>query len=251
MKQKLILCVLLLALLLTGCLSSAMPDETLPPADKHRPTPTTQTPTTASTTPAPTTDPETTPQPTSPPRPPEPQDFVRIADYIPGVYVQLPYATQDNFTGQVIYDFTQPWLRYGTVEKLALVQAELAQHGYALKIWDGFRPFSGQVALWNACPDPTYVSNPYTGSSSHCRGNTVDITLVRLDGTAVEMPTGFDDFSKLADRDYSDCTETAAQNAMLLESIMVKHGFRGYWGEWWHYTDTQDYPIDKDFQPED
>ncbi len=259
MKRKLRLCALLLALLLTGC--AGLP---------ANPTPTTQ-PTSGPTTitlppeptttalpvppPAPATTPETTPESTTlpPATPLEVADdvFVKIRDYIPGIFTELPYATQNNFTGQVIYDFTQPWLRYGTVKKLVLVQKELANYGYALKIWDGFRPFSGQEALWNACPDPTYVSNPYTGSSSHCRGNTVDVTLVRLDGSAVEMPTGFDDFSKKADRDYSDCTEEAAQSAMLLERIMIQYGFRAYWGEWWHFTDTQDYPVDREFQPED
>lgn len=36
--------------------------------------------------------------------------------YLPGVYADLRYATENNFTGQVIYDFTQPQLRYGTLK---------------------------------------------------------------------------------------------------------------------------------------
>ena len=38
---------------------------------------------------------------------PEPADdaFVRVKEYIPDIVVELKYATEDNFTGQVIYDF--------------------------------------------------------------------------------------------------------------------------------------------------
>ena len=63
------------------------------------------------------------------------------------------------------------------------------------------------------------------------------------------MPTGFDDFSKLADRDYSDCNEETANNAILLEQIMIKYGFKPYSGEWWHFTDTQSYPVEQIFEP--
>ena len=93
------------------------------------------------------------------------------------------------------------------------------------------------------------MSNPNDGFSSHSRGNTVDITLVYADGTELVMPTGFDDFSKLADRDYSDCSKEAADNARFLEQLMKKHGFKPYSGEWWHFTDTQSYPVDQMFEP--
>lgn len=184
--------------------------------------------------------------------PPEPQDadFVRVADYIPDVVVDLKYAGTDNFTGQQIYDFTDVYLRYGTVKKLILVQQTLRQQGLGLKIWDGFRPPSAQFKLWDICPDSTYVANPNTGFGSHSRGNTVDITLVDSNGNELVMPTGFDDFSKLADRDYSDCTQEAAANAQLLQNIMTDAGFSAYWGEWWHYSGTVKYDVEKEFVPQ-
>ena len=183
--------------------------------------------------------------------PEEPQEdaFVRVLDYLPEASQELMYATDQNFTGQRIYDFTEAYLRYGTVKKLALVAAELEQQGMYLKIWDGFRPVSAQFALWAICPNPTYVANPNTGFSSHSRGNTVDLTLVDARGQEIEMPTGFDDFSALADRNYSDCTETAAANARLLQETMEKYGFSSYFGEWWHFSDTQSYPVEEIFEP--
>lgn len=170
-------------------------------------------------------------------------DLVRVLDYIPSIFVELKYATDDNFTGSVIYDFTDAYLRYGTVKKLAQVQEEMLERGYSLKIWDAYRPVSAQFALWEACPDPVYVANPSTGYSSHSRGNTVDVTLVMADGSEIEMPTEFDDFSALADRDYSDVIETAKSNVLILENAMSSNGFNCYSGEWWHYSDSMSYSI--------
>lgn len=179
----------------------------------------------------------------------EKSDFVRVRDYIPDIVTDLKYATANNFTGAVIYDFTDVYLRYSTVLKLMDVQAELRQQGLRLKIWDGFRPLEAQWSLWYAKPDPNYVSNPATGNNSHSRGNTVDVTLVDAEGRELEMPTGFDDFTSFADRDYSDCTVTAAANAQLLQEIMEKHGFTGLQTEWWHFSENTEYDIEKIFDP--
>lgn len=182
-------------------------------------------------------------------REPEDTDFVRVADYLPTVRQELIYATAENFTQQRIYGFSDAFLRYGTVKKLEKVQHALEQQGLGLKIWDAFRPVSAQFKLWEACPDSNYVSDPTAGYSKHSRGGTVDVTLVDRNGNAVEMPTGFDDFTALADRDYSDCTETAAANARLLQDVMEACGFSSYFQEWWHYNDTETYPVAESFEP--
>ena len=175
--------------------------------------------------------------------------FVMVTDHIPNIFIDLRYATENNFTGEVIYGFQDAYLRYGTVRKLIAVQNELRTQGLILKIWDAFRPTAAQYRLWEVCPDPNYVADPNNGFSAHSRGNTLDITLCYADGTELKMPTGFDDFSALADRDYSDCAPEAAANAKLLEGIMTKHGFTGYSGEWWHYSDTTSYDVDETFIP--
>lgn len=176
-------------------------------------------------------------------------DMVNALDYIPDLEVELKYATMDNFTGAVIYEFTGVYLRYGTVKKLMAVQQDLREQGYLLKVWDAYRPVTAQKTLWQACPDPTYVANPDTGHSTHSCGNTVDVTVVDAEGNELEMPTGFDEFSVKADRDYSDCTTAAAGNAQMLEQIMIEHGFTPYEGEWWHYSDNVEYPVENVFDP--
>lgn len=233
-------------LCLCGCYSTQTPNEATATQEITSP------PETVGTTPL-TSPPATEPLPTvtEPWVEPSDQDFVRILDYIPDAVIDLRYATENNFTGQIIYDFSDPWLRYGTVKKLMNVQSKLAESGYKLKIWDAFRPTAAQFRLWEVCPDSTYVANPHNGFSSHSRGNTIDITIVYSNGTEVLMPTGFDDFSKLADRDFSDCIKEAAENAAYLEEIMAEYGFSGYYGEWWHYTDTNSYPVEHNFQPAD
>ena len=173
------------------------------------------------------------------------QELVTIRDFLPNIYIDVKYATADNFTGQIIYDFSEPSLRYGTVKKLMAVQKELNGLGYSLKVWDAYRPIEAQMKLWEICPDPAYVSDPSKGYSGHCRGNTIDVTLVTIDGKEIKMPSGYDEFSALADRDYSDVSSAAAKNAKLLESVMKKHGFKGYQAEWWHYTDTVNYRVVK------
>lgn len=244
--QKLL--VLLLAFCLTGCPFREFLQEPTVPSEQPAPTVAQTVPPETHPTVTEPTQPETAPPEILQPEPTD-DDFVKVSAYIPDIVIDLRYATTNNFIGQQIYDFSEAWLRYGTVKKLIRVQQELKQYGLYLKIWDGFRPPAAQFKLWEVCPDPTYVSNPNNGFSSHSRGNTVDITLTYADGTELIMPTGFDDFSRLADRDYSDCSQEAADNALLLERIMEKHGFRPYSGEWWHYTDTQSYPVEQTFMP--
>lgn len=180
---------------------------------------------------------------------PEDDEYVLVKKYIPDIYVELRYATENNFTGVKIYDFTEAYLRYGTVKKLAQVQKELKLQGYSLKIWDAYRPFEAQQKLWEVYPDPNYVANPANGMKKHNLGGTVDITMVAADGSVISMPTEFDDFSLKADRDYSDIEdEEAVKNVMILQNAMENNGFTGYQGEWWDYSDTVEYEA-VDFEP--
>lgn len=180
---------------------------------------------------------------------PEDDEYVLVKKYIPDIYVELRYATENNFTGVKIYDFTEAYLRYGTVKKLVQVQKELKQQGYSLKIWDAYRPFEAQQKLWEVYPDPNYVANPANGMKKHNLGGTVDITMVAADGTVISMPTEFDDFSLKADRNYSDIdNEEAVNNVMILQNAMENNGFTGYQGEWWDYSDTVEYEA-VDFEP--
>ncbi len=254
-KPVSVLLLLLLLLNLAACRQPQSPTTNPSISDtltKTEPTVSTTVPSTEATMPTETqASSPTIPETTAPILPEPPDDaLVRVLDYIPSIRQELAYATVNNFTGLRIYDFTDTYLRYGTVKKLAQVCQALESHGLGLLIWDGFRPVSAQAKLWEVCPDPTFVSHPITGKRTHCRGNTLDVTLYDLEsGMSLLMPTGFDNFTAYADRDYSDCSLEAAENAKLLENIMEQCGFDPYFSEWWHFSDTQDYPVDEYFDP--
>ena len=100
---------------------------------------------------------------------------------------------------------------------------------------------SAEVSLPGGCPA--------TGTLTHCRGNTVDVTLVNQAGEELEMPSGFDEFTTKADRNYEDCSDFAADNAEVLRTVLEKHGFTSIASEWWHFVDKVDYPVEAKFMP--
>lgn len=190
-----------------------------------------------------TTAPVTETPPVVEPHIPSDDEMVLLSEYLPEALLDIRYATENNFTGQVIYENSDAYLRYGTVKKLKRAAELLAEEGYILLIWDAWRPANAQWRLWEICPDGNFVSDPNKGYSSHTRGGTVDISLLDAYGNEVPMPTEFDDFSAEADRDYSEIAPEAAENARLLENIMVECGFTPYQKEWWHYTDTNRWDV--------
>lgn len=166
-------------------------------------------------------------------------DFVIVNELIPTIRIEIIYATDANVYGKKIYDSDTTYLRRGTAEKLNAVQEELASYGYSLKIWDAYRPTKAQFKLWEVCPNGNYIANPYKGYSNHSRGVSVDVTLVDSTEKELAMPSVFDEFGHLADRDYRDVTIEQANNAHLLETVMTKNGFKGLSTEWWHFDDTE------------
>ncbi len=153
---------------------------------------------------------------------------------IPGIVLDIRYATTNNFTGQKLYPVARCCLRREAAENLKDVQQELRGMGLGLKVFDGYRPLSVQKKMWAIYPNPGYVADPAKGSR-HNRGGAVDLTLVRLDGTELPMPTPFDDFTEKAHRNYLDLPADVIKNRDLLEQVMQKHHFRGLSTEWWHF----------------
>ena len=167
-------------------------------------------------------------------------DLVEITNINQKIQTQIYYATENNFTKQVLYNSAKCYLRETVAQKLDKVQKELEQSGLGLKVWDGYRPLSAQRKMWAVCPDNNFVANPAKGSK-HNRGASVDLTLINLnDLTELEMPTGFDDFSGKASAEcLENISEEAIKNRSLLQQVMIKYGFSIYNGEWWHFNDNE------------
>jgi D-alanyl-D-alanine dipeptidase len=172
-------------------------------------------------------------------------ELVDVQQAIPGIVLDIRYATTNNFTGQQLYPFSKCFLRRAAAEKLRAAQAELATLRYGLKIFDGYRPLSVQRKMWAVFPNPGYVADPKKGSR-HNRGAAVDVTLIRLaDGAELPMPTPYDDFTERAHRNFKDLPEEVIRNRELLERVLTKHGFVGLPTEWWHFDDQdwRRYPL--------
>jgi D-alanyl-D-alanine dipeptidase len=177
-------------------------------------------------------------------------ELVDIQSFIPNIQIDLKYATTDNFTGQIVYQFNSCLLLKEAALKLRDVQDELELIGLGLKVWDGFRPVAAQWTFWELVPDERYVSDPRKGGR-HTRGTAVDLTLITKEGQELLMPSDFDDFSEKAHQDYMGASNDAIKNREFLREIMERHGFKGLATEWWHFDliGWQNYPP-IDFMPQ-
>ncbi len=171
-------------------------------------------------------------------------ELVDIQTFIPNIQIDLKYATTDNFTGQIVYNFQSCLLVKEAALHLREVQAELETMGLGLKVWDGFRPVAAQWKFWEQVPDKRYVSDPRKGGR-HTHGTAVDLTLITKDGQELLMPSGFDDFSEKAHQNYIGAPDEAIRNREFLREIMERHSFTGLPTEWWHFDfiGWQNYPT--------
>ena len=161
--------------------------------------------------------------------------LVEATGRVPGLVVELRYATDDNFLGKAAYpDGARCLLLPGVAERLARVAGALQAQGLRLKAWDCYRPLHVQWAMWKLVPRKGYVADPHTGSN-HNRGGAVDVTLVTAEGEEVEMPTRFDAFGPAAHHGSTAGSATARANRETLRQAMAGAGFRPNRMEWWHY----------------
>ena len=171
-------------------------------------------------------------------------ELVPIQQVAPGVKLDIRYATTNNFTHRKVYDRAVCYLRPSTAAKLAAAEKEFESLGYRIQVYDCYRPLTVQKKFWALVPDERYVANPAKGSR-HNRGAAVDLTLITPDGKELPMPTGYDDFTEKAHREYQKLPAEALKNRALLERVMTKHGFVGMPTEWWHFDDSEfeKYPV--------
>lgn len=162
---------------------------------------------------------------------------VRLVDVgarAPWLALDVRYATPDNFLGRAVYDAPKCLLVPDAAERLLAAERALREEGYRLVVWDCYRPRSVQYAMWEILPDPTYVADPAKGSR-HNRGAAVDVGLLALDGSAVPLPTGHDDFTPKARIDATGLPAAAIVNRERLQAAMVEAGWIPLESEWWHF----------------
>lgn len=161
--------------------------------------------------------------------------LVNLQTFIPGIDLEVRYATASNFMNEKLYPVAKAFLRKPAAEALKEAQQDFEKQGFGLRVFDGYRPYRVTEKMWERYEDPNYVADPKHGSR-HNRGCAVDVTLISLaTGEPLEMPTGYDDFTEKAHEDYQDLPETVLANRKLLREIMEKNGFDVLPSEWWHF----------------
>lgn len=154
---------------------------------------------------------------------------------VEGIDLDIRYATENNFTHKVVYSSASAFARTPVAEALKKANRAFNKLGFKIKVYDAYRPYDATVRFYELIKDTTYVASPYTGSR-HNRACALDITLVDIEsGKELEMPSGYDDFSKKAHPNYNEKDEVKRENRNLLIDTMEQYGFTVYPSEWWHF----------------
>jgi D-alanyl-D-alanine dipeptidase len=179
------------------------------------------------------------------------KELVNLEAFIPGITLDIRYATKNNFTKEAIYNLPRAYARRSVATALKKAQEEFRKHGVGIKIYDAYRPYKATIKFYEVYRDTTYVASPYRGSR-HNRGCAVDMTIVDLKtGKELTMPTEFDSFKKEAWPTTPVKDPLIKKNRDLIITVMQNNGFKVNSSEWWHFdfTGWKNYEVlDIDFE---
>lgn len=209
-------------------------------------------------------------------------NMVDIRTILPDIKIWLTFASQDNVMGKVLYPAGACLLQEITAQKLAKASAIFKEDGYRIRLFDGYRPYSVSVYLYEKIKDGRFVANPSKNPSTHNRGAAIDITLERIDtGNQIEMPSkmhtfnisslrkfpditvytkGSADYDAFLEKypdifDYGTRSSAAIKNMNYMTNVMKECGFTTISTEWWHFNDKDkmqfmvlDYDLEKDVE---
>ena len=181
-------------------------------------------------------------------------DFQKVSDVIYDAAYDIRYYSDNNFTGHRIAGYRAPvaYMTKDSLKALSIAAEDLRKQGYRLLIWDTYRPQKAvdDFAAWINNPnnegDKTFypklkksqlLEGRYImAKSGHSRGSTIDLTIIKKDGSFVDMGGTFDLFSEISHPDYKKLTKEQKKNRKILHDAMIKAGFNGIDSEWWHFT---------------
>ena len=182
--------------------------------------------------------------------------FVSVGDAIPDVLLDIRYYSSFNFIGERIDGYEEPvaLVTREAAQALKEVSNEAMERGFRLRIFDAYRPQKAvdhfvrwakdlkdirmKAFFYPGLEKKDIIPRGYIAEhSGHSRGSTVDLTLFdMMTQQDLDMGGMFDFFGELSHPDYPGISEVQHANRMLLQKIMVKHGFRPLETEWWHFT---------------
>ncbi|HEX3010457.1 MAG TPA: M15 family metallopeptidase [Syntrophomonadaceae bacterium] len=221
MKRKLLLAVLSLLLLLTGCAQKTQSEKPHLAEKSHLPA-----------------------------------GFVYVSQVAPGIQSDIRYYSDNNFVGTRIDGYKAPVaiLTNKAAEALQAVNEDLGKQGYSLKIYDAYRPQKAvnHFIRWAQDVNDVKMKSQYyphadkkdlfklgyiAKKSGHSRGSTIDLTLIDKEThQEVDMGSSFDLLDPISAFGTTLITSDQAANRRILKSAMQRHAFKPYSREWWHYT---------------
>jgi len=168
----------------------------------------------------------------------------------PSLITQLAYSTKNNFMGIDMYGQLQKaYLHPEVASNLKRILDYIKENHPNIKllIYDAARPHRIQQLMWDSLELPIelkveFLTHP-DKISMHNFGAAIDVTLVDTDENILDMGTNYDDPSLLSYPSLQTkhlkegkLTEEQVNNRELLNTIMIKGGFRRIESEWWHFN---------------
>lgn len=183
--------------------------------------------------------------------------LVDARQFAPDLILDMRYATANNFTTKPVpgYNAAKCLLHPSVAKALAEVERGLRSRGYALEVYDCYRPTIAVADFmrWAKAPDepaskaryypeleksslvPDYIAE----KSGHSKGATLDVGLQdcrQATCRRMDMGTEFDFFGIQANTAWPGASAEQAAARQLLVNAMAEQGFSNYPLEWWHYT---------------
>lgn len=194
--------------------------------------------------------------------------FVYVRSLIPDLIEDLRYFTTNNFMGERAdgYEANHAILSKEAATALSKAADELREKGYVVKIFDAYRPQRAvdHFVRWSKTDDqrnkkdyypdlakkslfPQYIAT----KSGHTKGSTIDMTICYKDTQKeVDMGGHFDYFGPPSHPTFTgkypggEVTPQHKKNRLMLRELMIRHGFKPYNSEWWHFTlKNEPYPT--------
>ena len=181
-------------------------------------------------------------------------DFIEVSSIIPDVVYDIRYYSDYNFTGKRVdgYKANRAYLTKKAAYALKKAGDTLRRKGYRIVVYDAYRPQKavdnfvrwmsdendvGNKSFYPKIQDKaTLSSGGYVSKKSrHTRGSVVDMSIVNLDGSSVDMGGTFDLFDEISHIDYQGITDQQKKNRKILADAMIDAGFNTIPTEWWHF----------------
>jgi len=164
-------------------------------------------------------------------------DLVELRLYIPHLYYDLRYTTDNNLFGAPLVQSQNAYLDKVATIALGKVQDRLQSFGYGLVIWEAYRSWEDFKVATLALGEKNKNMLPKASEGySHDTGRSIDVSLYDLaTNKQLGMPCDFDEITPAQYSDYLGGTALQRWYRDLLKEQMEAEGFTQSKDEWWHF----------------